>query len=248
MLGGLTGQAEAIVLASLRLAPLIAFAPPFTLVSVPPTVRAALVMALAASLPNGAAQIPAGDAGFVVAACGELALGIAMALPLQLSFGLIGMTGRALDIQAGFGLAFLLDPKTKAQMPLIGALFTYAAAAVFFLTGGPADFLAIFAAGFAAVPVGTAFVPQDPTVLLEFLATASVIALGIVGLAVTALFLIDLVVAMMSRTLPQMNVLVLGFQVKSMATLILLPMTLAYSAAGMLRLINKALATMPLIH
>jgi flagellar biosynthetic protein FliR len=158
------------------------------------------------------------------------------------------MAGRALDIQAGFGLAFLLDPKTKTQVPLIGALFTYAAAAIFFLTSGPTDLLAILGASFAAVPVGSAISPQDPGVLLGFLATASVIALGIVGLAVTALFLIDLVVAMMSRTSPQMNVLVLGFQVKSMTTLVLLPMTLAYSAAGMLRLIDMALEATPLIH
>lgn len=241
----LTGQALTVLLAALRLAPTIAFAPPFTLVKVPAMVRVVIVMALAACLPASNAAVSTDSASIILAACSELALGLAMALPLQLAFAMIGMAGRALDIQAGFGLAFLIDPKTKAQMPLIGALFTYAAAAVFFLTSGPADLLTVFGASFARIPVGTALAPHSAGVLVQFLGTVSVLALGLVGLAVTVLFLIDLTVAMMSRTLPQMNVLVFGFQIKSIVTLLLLPMTIGYAGAGIVRIIRLAIEAMP---
>lgn len=245
MVAGLANHALVILLASLRLAPLVAFAPPFTLVNVPATVRVVIVMVLATCLPGTGTLVPTSDGALAIAAGGELALGLTMALPLQLAFGLIGMAGRALDIQAGFGLAFLLDPKTKAQMPLIGALFIYAAAAVFFLSSGPDDLLAVMAAGFAKVPIGTAVNPDDPGAVVAYMGAASVIAMGLVGIATVALFLIDLVIAMLSRTLPQMNVLVFGFQVKSLVTLVLMPLTLAYAGAGMLRLIRLSLETMP---
>jgi flagellar biosynthetic protein FliR len=49
------------------------------------------------------------------------------------------------------------------------------------------------------------------------------------------------VIAALSRTLPQMNVLVLGFQVKSIATLVLLPVVLAWSSAAILRILRLAL-------
>jgi len=235
----------AVLLASLRLMPVFAFSPPFTLVKVPATVRVVVVLALANAMVVGGPVPPViREVGFILSALGELALGIGMALTLQLAFAAIAMAGRALDIQAGFGLAFIIDPTTKAQTPLIGAVFTYAAAAVFFATQAPHDLLAVLAASFDRVPLGTAFTPRDPGALLGFLGTVSIVAFGVVGLAVLTLFLIDLAIAMLSRTLPQMNVLVLGFQVKAMATLVLLPATLALAGAGIVRIVRLALEAM----
>jgi flagellar biosynthetic protein FliR len=235
----------AVLLASLRLVPVFGFSPPFTLVKLPATVRVVLVLALAnAMVGGGPAAHALRDTGYVLAAFGEMTMGIAMALALQLAFAAIAMAGRALDIQAGFGLAFIIDPTTKAQTPLVGAVFTYAAAAVFFATEAPHDLLAVLAASFDRVPLGTALAPHDLAPLLGFLGTVSIVAFGLVGLAVLTLFLIDLAIAMLSRTLPQMNVLVLGFQVKAMATLLLLPATLALAGAGIVRIIRLALEAM----
>jgi flagellar biosynthetic protein FliR len=47
----------------------------------------------------------------------------------------------------------------------------------------------------------------------------------------------------MSRTLPQMNVLMLGFQVKTLAVLILLPLTIPTASALYLRIIRLTLET-----
>jgi flagellar biosynthetic protein FliR len=56
--------------------------------------------------------------------------------------------------------------------------------------------------------------------------------------------MIDYAIALVSRTLPQMNVLFLGFQVKALATLVVLPIALAGSAALFLRMFRFALDTM----
>ena len=235
-----------ISLAALRLGPTIAFAPPFTLIRLPAMVRGATVLGLATVM-IGAHDF-SGAQGWIgnypVAAASELALGLAMALALQLAFAVIGMAGRMLDIQAGFGLAFLIDPATKAQSPLIAALFGYLAAAVFFATDGPYSMLAIFSASFAAMPLGGTLAPGAVSQLVSYLGTVSVLAMGVVGLASAVLLLIDLVVAMMSRTLPQMNVLVLGFQVKALATLLLLPATLGLSAGVILTILRLAIEAM----
>lgn len=241
-----TAQIGALLLSALRLGPTLAFAPPFTLVRLPSTVRAVMLVALAAamlpSLPPG--SYPDEPSRLMSAAIGELVLGITMALSLQLAFALIAMAGRALDIQAGFGLAFLIDPTTKAQTPLIGALFTYAAAAIFFATSAPQDVVRTFALSYRQVPMGSAAAPADVGAILGFLGSASVLALGLVGLAVTVLFLVDLVIAMLSRTLPQMNVLVLCFQVKAIVTILVLPATIGFAAACIVRLIRLATETM----
>lgn len=236
----------AALLASLRLGPTLAFAPPFTLIRIPAAARVILTMGLAVCVPELTSTSPqlAISPGLIPLAASELMMGISMALALQLAFALIAMAGRALDIQAGFGLAFLIDPTTRAQTPLIGAVFTYAAAAVFFATSGPGDLITTFAASFQQVPLGAAAAPTSTGPLIGYMASLTVFALGLVGIATTVLFLIDLTVAIMSRTLPQMNVLVLGFQLKAITTLVLLPLTLGLTGAGIARILRLASETM----
>ena len=139
----LTDQAIAVLLVSLRIAPTLAFAYPFTLVRVPAIVRVMLGIGFAAWLVAGhPAQSWQADYrahGLVLTMLGELFLGIALSLSLQLAFAALLTAGRAIDIQAGFGLAVLVDPATQSQLPLVGTLFAYAAGAIFFATGGPAE-------------------------------------------------------------------------------------------------------------
>lgn len=248
-MGDLTDQIVAVLLVSLRIAPLLAFAQPFTLLRVPATVRVLLSMTLAAWLvagnPDTTWRTPFWDAGLPIVAAGELFLGITLAIALQLAFAALLMAGRAIDIQAGFGLAVLVDPTTKNQLPLVGTLFAQAAAAVFFAMGGPEDLLAILDASVAHVPLGAGAIGGDPGVLIDYMAAVFLMAVGLAGLVLLVLFLLDLTVAFLSRTLPQMNMMLLGFQVKAVATLAMLPLAISTSGALFVRLMRSALEIMP---
>ena len=243
----LTNKAVAILLVSLRIGPTLAFAAPFTLLRVPATVRMLLAIALSGWLvaghPAQSWQTDYWSHGLFLTAAGELSLGIALSLALQLAFAALLTAGRAIDIQAGFGLAMLVDPTTRAQLPLAGTIFAYAAGAVFFWTQGPADLLAIWALSLEQVPLGGASVAGDIEVLTGYISAVFVMAFGLGGLIILVLFLADLAIAFMSRTLPQMNVMLLGFQVKAMATLAVLPIAISLSGALFLRMLRYALET-----
>jgi len=239
----------AICLASLRLGPLLAFAPPFSLVRMPGPARFVIVVGLSAAMPlsDWQQRLLMTRQGVITGAFHELAMGLVLALALQWAFAMIGMAGRALDIQVGFGLASVVDPESKAQMPLIETIFVYAAAAVFFATSGPRDLFAVLVASFDRYPILGASVPIAPGGLMEFISVAGLLAFTIVALAVLVLFLIDLSIALLSRTLPQMNVLVLGFQAKTLAVLALLPMSVGLSGAVIVRLLRLAVdKTLPM--
>lgn len=243
----IVAQAIATLLATLRIAPTLAFAQPFTLVRVPATVRVLLSIALsgwivAAGPARAWAQAP--EHGLAVAAAGELLLGIGLALALQFAFAALLTVGRSIDIQIGFGLAALVDPSTRNALPLLGTVLVYAAAALFFLGEGPVELLALWSASFEQVPLGSAILP-DPEPLLAAISAVFLVAMGIGGAVVLALFLIDLAIAFMSRTLPQMNVLVLGFQVKTLAALMLLPAAIGLSGGLFLKLLRIALDAGP---
>lgn len=240
-----TRQVLAILCISLRIAPALAFAPPFTLVRVPALVRVLMAIAIAAWMvdtwPDRTAALVGNASSFAALAIGELTIGIAIALALQLCFAALLWAGQTLDIQAGFGLAMVADPTTQAQMPLAGTILAYATAAIFFAGSGPFDLLAVWAASLDAVPLGAALHP-DLGAMAKLMGALFGIAIGLVGMVIMVLFLLDLAIAFMSRTLPQMNVLLLGFQVKAIAMLLCLPIAIGVSAALFLRLIRLALS------
>jgi len=245
----LTNQAIAVLLVSLRITPTLAFASPFTLMRAPTMVRVLLGIALAgwlvAAHPAQSWQANFWAKGLFLTALGELFLGIALSLSLQLAFTALLTAGRAIDIQAGFGLAVLIDPATRSQLPLVGTLYAYAAGAIFFATNGPADLLAIWSASIERVPLGSAAIGGGITVLCTYISVVFTMAFGLGGMVMLVLFLSDMAIAFMSRTLPQMNVMLLGFQVKAMATLAVLPIAIATSGALFLRMVRYALETAP---
>jgi flagellar biosynthesis protein FliR len=116
---------------------------------------------------------------------------------------------------------------------------------VFFATSGPSDLLAIWANSVERLPVGRIGFGADVSVLLEYITAVFAMAFGLAGLVLLVLFLVDLAIAFMSRTLPQMNVLVLGFQVKTITLLLTLPFVFAFSGALILRILRLAIETTP---
>lgn len=238
----------ATLLLSLRISPVLAFAPPFTLVRTPPLIRVLLALGLSGVMAGALPQmpVPALEAGpLMAAAARELLLGSIFVMAFQLAFGAIYVAGRTIDIQAGFGLAALVDPTSQAQTPLVGSIYAYAAGAVFFGLNGHLDLMRIIAASIEAVPLGQAVLPQDLGPLTAFIGAVFAIAFGVAGGVILSLFIADVAVALISRTAPQMNVLVLGFQVKTLLLMVALPLTLGVSGALLARLASTTLQVLP---
>lgn len=242
-MNSVTDAVLAVLLVTLRLGPSLAFAPPFTLLRVPVIVRVLLAIGLSVWLVSARQEltVQAAVAGpFVALLISELLVGVGIALGLQLAFAAILWAGRAVDIQAGFGLAMLADPTTNAQTPLAGTILSYGAAAIFFSVGAQYDLIALWAASFDALPIGYTLLGADLAAVARFVSTLFLLAIGLVGVSMLAIFLADLVIAILSRTLPQMNVLLLGFQVKAMIMLVTLPICMTLALGPYLRLIRLA--------
>ncbi|HWA90288.1 MAG TPA: flagellar biosynthetic protein FliR [Rhizomicrobium sp.] len=233
----------------LRIMPVFAFAPPFTLIRVPRLMRVLMGLALSASLLGAsphAALLPAGDlGGLLVAAAHELGIGLMVVLAFQLAFGALYLAGRTIDVQAGFGLAMLIDPTTRSQTPLIGTLFAYAAGAMFFAADGHIELLKLLGASLDAIPLGTWVMPHSIARVSAFTGLVFLSAFGVAGAAILALFLVDMSIAMLSRTVPQMNVLVFGIQVKTVVLLLVLPASFGIGGALLLRLMTTTLQAIP---
>ena len=240
----------ACLLLGLRVAPVFALAPPFSLTRMPVSFRVLFGLGVAACLvaaDPAATRIDEISAGYLVAAgARELLLGLVFVMAFQLMFGMLYIAGRTIDIQAGFGLALLIDPASQNQTPLVGTLFVYAAAAVFFALGGHQDLLRLMEASLRAIPLGTGQLHADALErTAAFLGVMSATAFGVAGGAILSLFLADTAIALLSRTVPQMNVLVLGFQVKTLLLLLVLPVAFGMSGALFARMTTNTLEAIP---
>jgi flagellar biosynthetic protein FliR len=237
------------LLLSMRIAPVLGFAPPFTLVRLPAAFRLLLGMGLAGLITAGRPSPFAGaevTAGWLIAAAvREVFVGAVFVMGLQLMFGALYLAGRTVDVQAGFGLATLIDPTSKAAIPLVGSLLAYAAGAIFFAMDGHLELIGMLAATVDTLPIGTAAPPPSLAHLMAFIASVMTISFGVAGGAILALFVADLAITMLSRTVPQMNVLVFGLQVKTVLLLVVLPMTAGVWGALLARLVRVALEGLP---
>ncbi len=237
------------VLMSLRIGPVFLFAPPFTMMRVPKTFLALMSMGLAGLLVTAYPEMGQVKETSVhvlfIGGIRELFLGLVPVIVLQLMFGALYLVGRTIDVQAGFGLALLIDPTTRGQTPLFGTVFAYIAGVTFFAMNGHHDMLRFFAATLQIAPLG---MPNDLaalSVLMSYSFIIGLVALGIGGAAILALFLSDIVIAMLARTVPQMNALLLGMQVKAILVFFVVPIAIGVAGALFAQMVANAIAIMP---
>lgn len=237
------------LLVGLRITPVFAFAPPFSLVPIPRFVRVlfglGLSICLVSAYPQATSLADTATSILLTAAARELMLGILFVLVFQLTFAALYLAGRTIDVQAGYGLSLIINPASQTQSPLIGTLFVYAAGAAFFALDGHVEFLRLIAASLDVVPLGAWSMPDSIDRITALMSVAFLTAFGVAGGAILCLFLTDVAIAILSRTVPQMNVLVLGFQVKTIVLLLVLPTSFGVGGALLTRMMATMLQALP---
>jgi flagellar biosynthetic protein FliR len=234
-------RAIAVLLLSLRIGPVFVATPPFSQTQVPARVRVCLVLALAACLAHPVAA-NADDGTLVVAGACELLLGLTIAFAFQTAFAALSFAGRVLDVQAGYGLAMVIDPGSRIQAPMFGTILVLSAGMIFFATNGHLDLLRLVALLVDVLPPGQAQLPRDPQVFIGYFSIVMGTGFAAVAAVIITLFLIDLSIAFLSRSLPQMNALMLGLQVKTIVTLTAMALSAGLLAPVTMRLMSAALA------
>jgi flagellar biosynthesis protein FliR len=213
------GWLLATLLVSVRVASATMIAPVFGPSQVPASARAILVLGLSAFL-VAATPVPAANitnlATLIVAAFGEIFFGLAFAFGFIVAYSATQIAGRALDIQMGFGAAGVLNPATQIVSPLIGNVFGLVAIAGFLAMDGHLLLLRALAASIESMPPGTSLLALDPALILKHSSVMFTFGLALAAPIMFTLLLADIAMAVFARSMPQLNVFVLGFAVKIM--------------------------------
>ncbi|TWT44304.1 flagellar biosynthesis protein FliR [Phycisphaerae bacterium RAS1] len=214
-------QLPLFALVASRLAGLILFQPILTSLAVPPNLRVLLVLGLAAmTTPFVSLPAPAPDSplAFLVAMGGELLLGAALGLASLVCFVGLQMGGLLIAQESGSAFGAIADPSTNEEMSELSVFYAQMGAVVFLITGGHRVVLSICLDSLTALPLlaDVNSLQRGAEVALNAATVGLELAVRVAAPTVLTLFLVNIAMGFISKALPQLNVLSVGFSMKSL--------------------------------
>lgn len=210
-----------------RLSGLFIAAPIFSSRQIPVRFKVFLVVVLSAVMAFFVpAQFPT-ETGtpllFVWALVLELLIGYALGFVAYMVLSGIQLAGQLMDMQMGFAIVNVIDPQSGTQIPLMGNLSQTLALLIYLAMNGHHFLLQGLADSYKYVPVlGLNLGPSFMDEITRMTVAMFVIAIKIAAPIVIAVLTGDIAMGFIARTVPQMNVFVVGMPVKIMMGLLLL--------------------------
>ena len=158
----------------------------------------------------------------------EMAIGVLMGFILLLVFSAFQLAGKLIDLRMGFRIANELDPLTGESAPIMGQFKNVMATLLFLVINGHLLVVRGLFNSFSYIPPGEAIFTQ--TSLWQLLVRRSAdlfivgfqIALPVVG----TIFMVDVLLGFLARSVPQMNIFIVGLPFKILVGFIVLFLSL----------------------
>jgi flagellar biosynthesis protein FliR len=219
LLADLAPQAALFMLIATRLSAMLAVAPVFSSRMIPVRLKAGLVILVSyIALPVVAAEggvVPDGAIGFAILAMKEAIIGFALGLVAQFLFAAVQTAGAFIDMSAGFAIAQTLDPTSNQSTSVLGRWYNLVAVAAFLAIGGHQLLVQGVVRSFTLAPPLSD--PDMGLLITGVLAHADDILLMVVQIGapiIAALLVTDVTLGVISRSVPQMNVFMVGMPLK----------------------------------
>lgn len=181
---------------------------------VPMNIRAMIILAMTLVffpvLRLKSAALPTDFPSLALLVLSESLIGITLGLVARAVFGAVEFCGQLVGMQMGFSMSTLFDPST-GQVPLMGLFQTLLATLLFLAFGVHHLFIRAIADSYGAIPLGGWHMSGD---LLAFLVTTTtgifVLGIKLAAPVMVALLATTVVLGVMARSFPQMNVFMIS--------------------------------------
>ncbi|MDR2183281.1 MAG: flagellar biosynthetic protein FliR [Clostridiales bacterium] len=184
--------------------------------------------------------------GFSFLIMQEFMIGLVIGFVVMMYFSLFHFVGQLVDFQIGFSMVSVADPFGQMQTPITGN-FYYLIVSVFFVWSGALHaVIEAFFASFGMLPIGEAHVLGNAAltffvfeVIIEYFVLALRIAMPVIGTVI----IVDIILGILVKAVPQMNVFVVGLPIKVFLGLIVIYLTLPLLQAAFGFVMNDVIAT-----
>ena len=190
-------------------------------------------------------QVPRTIVNYVWVVAGEFALGFVLGLGVITILSGLQLAGQIIDQQAGLALAEVFNPGFDTNTSISGTFLFLFGITVFLIiepVNGHLMMVATLVETFQTFPVGEAYISSSAVELLRDLVHQSmVLAVQIAAPLLAAMSLVALAMGFLGHTVPQINVLVIGFPIRVMTNLLILSLTLSGAARTVVDVIPKVI-------
>jgi len=141
----------------------------------------------------------------------QVLVGVVIGYSVYMIFAAIQLAGQIIDLQMGFGIVNVIDPMSNMQVSIIGQFQFILGILIFMSIDGHHMMIKAVVDSFNFVPLqGVGVTATTGEKLSDLFMNMFMIAFKIAGPATIALFLTNLTLGLISRTIPQMNVFMVG--------------------------------------
>lgn len=202
-----------------RIGALLTAAPLFSSRAVPHTVKAGLAALLAIALtPSIGPRItrPPGDMFTLIAQmAAEAAVGLSLGFLARMVFAAIEIAGSFMDLQIGFSMMNVMNPLSEQHSAVIGTFLSQLGLTLFLLAGGHLFLLGTVIGSYGVVGPGAAhFAGDGPGAMTHMAGQMLALAFRLALPAMAIMLVVDVAFAIVARTVPQINIMIVGLPLK----------------------------------
>jgi len=167
--------------------------------------------------------------GFIASASSEVGFGLLLGFCGTIMIAAIETAGHIVDMKIGFGMANVVDPHYGQSSPILG-IFKYLLIILIFLgINGHHMLIKALFQSFQLVPAGAAAVPREwAQIGLGAAGRMLKIALALSCPVWASTLIVDFALGVIARTVPQLNVFVVGIPIKTLVGLGILSGSVAF--------------------
>ena len=213
------------VLLFFRFAALFMAAPIFSHKNIPMTIKTSMAffftVVFYSSMPPLSIEITVPT--ILIAVLSELLFGLAVGVILLLAYNVITFAGGQISFMMGFSMASAIDPQTGVSMPIISQFLSLMGLMILLAIDLHHWLLLFIDSSLKVIPLG-GFIMSENLFNYTLHATSNMFMVGfMIAFPIIALiYLSDVLFGMLMKTMPQFNLLVIGFPIKIMLAFMVL--------------------------
>ena len=228
--GILVNGIEVFLLVFVRMTGLFVIAPIFSRTNIPRNLKIGFSFMLALILVNTISNqniVIDNIYEFAGLVLREFIVGIALGYVAYTIFTAIYVAGELIDMQIGFGVVNVIDPISNIQVSITSNFYFILCMLIFLLCKGHHVLIRALFSSYEYIPLGQAvFGPDLQSRVIEVFGGVFLIAFKITAPILAAILVTDVALGIISKTVPQLNVFVVGMPLKILLGLIVLFLTM----------------------
>ena len=170
----------------------------------------------------------------------EASIGLLLGFVARMVFFAVDLAGNVIASELGLNMGAIMDPMTGMSSQVPGTILFFLAAVVMLTMDLHHWILLGFQRTYSVLPIGGAHLNGELfNVVLNQISNIFVVALQISAPVLAVSFVVTVVVGVLSRAVPQMNVFILSFSFRIVAGLVVFGFTLQLTAQHVINFLNR---------